>query len=357
MKLFKLSFLLLLFPAIIIASNGKKHEKSKVINKSYSVNQNATVYLKNKYGNISVTTWDKNRVEIEVRITVKGNNLSSVKNKLNAIKVDFEATKNLVEARTRIESTKSRWSWFGSNNNINFKINYTVKMPLTNNADFHNKYGNIALDELKGKSTIDCDYGNIEIGSLHSMNNFIELDYSGDSDINYIKSGNINANYSKISIEKSEKIDINADYTSVKINTVNDINFNTDYGSITINKADIILGNSDYAGMKIGTITQRLNINTDYGGLRIKNIAKGFENISIKSSYAGIKLGTPSNNNFNFIIDLGYASFRYPSDKVTMQKSIKKTSKKHYEGSFGNNGTSTVKIKSNYGGVSIKTND
>lgn len=118
-----------------------------------------------------------------------------------------------------------------------------------------------------------------------------------------------------------------------------------------------ISGSTDYAGIKIGTLRKKLNINTDYGGIRVQNIAKGFENITIDASYAGIKLGTNQDNNFNFKVDLGYAGFNYPKENVDMFKSIKKTTKKYYEGIFGKSSNSIINIKSNYGGVSIKLND
>lgn len=348
----------LLFSNTVNDNNGKKHEKSKTIKKQFSVNNNATLYINNKYGNINVTTWNENRVQIDVKITVKGNNLDKVENKLDAITVDFEATKNLVEARTRIQKTKSSWSSWWKSNNINFKINYFIKMPVTNNADFNNAYGNIDIDILEGKTNINCDYGNVDIDKLTNNNNTINLDYCGSPEINYIKSGNISIDYSKLRINNSEKLKINADYSAVKVQNSNTINFNSDYGSILVNNIENIYGNSDYAGVKIGTLKKNLEINTDYGSVKIQNIANNFEKIIIDGSYAGIKLGTSSTNNFKFIMSLGYASFNYPKDKVEMYKSIKKSSKKYYEGVFGNsNSNSIINIKSSYGGVSLKTND
>ena len=52
-------------------------------------------------------------------------------------------------------------------------------MPVTNNADLNNKYGNIDLDILEGKANINCDYGSIQIDKLSNPNNTIELDYCG----------------------------------------------------------------------------------------------------------------------------------------------------------------------------------
>lgn len=358
MKLYKLLFLFLFIPTILIA-NDRKHEKSKNISKTFNVNKNATLYINNKYGNVNVTTWNENRIEINVKITVKGDDLSSVERKLKDIDIQFESTPSLVEARTIIEKSKSSWSWWGGSNNTNYKINYSVRMPITNNADLHNKYGNIyLLDKLEGKSNINCDYGKIQIDQLLNSNNNISLDYCGSSEISYMKSGNLNVDYSKLTIRKSNTLKVSADYSTIKIDQATDVTFNSDYGSISAEEVNSITGNSDYASIKIGTLKKSLKINSDYGGIRIQNIAKGFDNITIDGNYASIKLGTNSDNNFDFNIDLSYASFGYPDNNVELYKSIKKTSKKYYEGTFGKgNSNSKITIKSNYGGVSLKLND
>lgn len=356
MKSYKLIFLFILLPIIMLA-NDKKHEKSKTISKDFIVNKNATLYINNKYGNINVVTWDENRIEIEVKITVKGNDLSSVDKKINSINVLFEASKDLVEARTKIETIKSNWLW-GNNDNINYKINYFIKMPITNNADLNNKYGAIELDKLKGKANLNCDYGNINVDQLLNDSNTINLDYCGSSEINFIKSGSINIDYSKLKIDKSETLNVNADYSTVKIGNTENLNFNSDYGSISVNGVKNISGSSDYAGISIGTLRKKLKINTEFGGIKVENIMKGFEEIIIDGSYAGIKLGTSNDNNFNFTIDLDYAGFNYPERKVELYKSIKKHTSKYYEGVYGNdNSKSTIIIKSKYGGVSLKVNN
>ncbi|MDY0779708.1 hypothetical protein [Tenacibaculum sp. IB213877] len=358
MKSSNILYLLLLFPFFAFSNPIKKHEKSKTLKKEYSVNKNATLFIDNKYGDINVTTWNENKIEITVKITVSGNDLNRVENKLDAIDVDFEATKNLVEARTRIENNRSNWSWWGNNNNVNFKINYFVNMPKTNNADFNNKYGGIELGILEGKANINCDYGKIEIEKLLNNSNTIELDYCSNSEIQYLKSGSINADYSKLEIIEADEIKSNLDYTTLTIEKVNNFSFNSDYGNITVDEATNVTGNSDYAGMRFGTIKKNLKIDTDYGGIKVKNLAKNFENVTINTSYASVKIETPTNNNFNFTVSLSYAEFGYPEHQVQMFKSIKKSTKKYYEGTFGNgNSNSNISIKSSYGGVSIKTND
>ena len=356
--IFKLTFFLFLIPFISFGNdNKKKHEKSKTIRKEFVVNKDAKVFINNKYGNVNVTTWNENRVTIDVKITVKGSDLEQVERKLNTINVNFNASSSLVEAQTVFEKVKSSWSFWGKNKNTSYQINYFVKMPVTNSANLKNKYGNISLDEIQAKCVIDCKYGNIDLGQLLNKTNDIKLAY-GKSTINYIKAGRINIDYSKCKIEEADVLKVNTDYSNLDFGKVRDIDFNADYGSITIDEVENINGNADFTGMRFGTVKKNIIVDTDYGGLRIKNLENGFEKVIINGSYAGIKIGTNSANNFNFNIDLGYAGFSYSKENVEMLKSIKKTTKKHYEGRWGKQkSTSTIDIKSSYGSVSIKQND
>ncbi|MHB0755087.1 hypothetical protein [Polaribacter sp. M15] len=356
--IYKITYLFLLIPFFALANiDGKKEEKSKKITKEYTVSSDAKVAISNKYGNLNIVTWSKNRVEFEILITVKGNDLDDVEEKLESIDVEFENATNYIAATTILEKNQSSWSFWKKSSNLSYKINYKVKIPNTSTVDLKNDYGSIYLGNLSGIANINCDYGKIIVGNLTANNNTINLDYCSSSTIDFIKSGDINVDYSKITIDKAEDLNINEDYSTIKVGKTENISFNADYGSISIEDAINVNGNSDYASMRLGTIYKNLDIETDYGGISIKRLAKDFESVLIDGQYAGIKIGVDEDANFNFILDLQYAGFSYDDDKVEFSKKISKNSKKYYEGSFGNANTNAkIKIKSQYGGVSIKEN-
>ena len=358
-SIYKITLIFLLFPLIAIANSDKrKHEKNKVIKKEFSVNKDAKVSLNNRYGNLNITTWDKNRVEIEVTITVKGDDLDAVENKLSNIRIAFNANESFVEAKTIFSDDNNSWSWWKKSKNINYKINYVVKMPKTNSIDLDNDYGTIYLDEISGKAAINCDYGKISIGELLANNNSINLDYCSTSTINYMKSGSINIDYSKLNVDISEKLRVNADYSTIKLEKTKNANFNCDYGSIYVDDVENITINSDYVSIRLGTVRKNMDVDTDYGSITVKNLSKDFENVTINAQYAGIRIGVDTNTSFNFEIDLQYAGFKRDDDKMEFSKSISKATKKYYEGKYGKGNTNaTLKIKSQYGGVSIKENN
>ena len=357
-SIYKMTLLFLLFPILIFGNDyEKKHEKSKTIKKEYSVNKNAKVSIINKYGNLNITTWDKNRVEIKITIVVKGDDLDRVNDKLEDIYIDFESSSSFISAKTLFKKEKSNWIFWKKNDNLNYQINYTVKMPKTNAVDLDNVYGNIFLDNISGKANINCDYGKISLGELSADNNSINLDYCSSSTIAYINSGSLNLDYSKITIYKAGKIKANTDYSTLKIECVEYIDFNSDYGSIAIDEVTNVDGYSDYVGIRFGTIRKNLNIDTDYGSISIKRLVNGFENIDINAQYTGIRIGIDSNTVFDFTLDLQYSSFKRDNENIAFYKKNSKSSKKYYEGKYGKgNSDSKIKISSQYGGVTIKEN-
>jgi hypothetical protein len=356
--------LLLLLPIISFGTTDnkvdpatkEKHTKEKVIKKSFSVSANATLNIDNSYGNLDIVTWNENRIEIVVTITTKGNDEEKVQEKLDGISVEFSGSSNLVSAKTIFSKSKSNswWNW-GGNNNVNMSINYVVKMPITNAVDLNNDYGNINLGKLEGRATISCDYGKITTKELMADNNSLNFDYTSNCYFEYIKSGEINADYSGFTIAKAKNIHIDADYTSSIIETAEDVNYVCDYGSVKINRANNITGNGDYLTVVIGDVYKNVTLEADYGSIKIGNMTENAGNVNIESDYTGIKIGYATNYHFNFDIDLEYASLN--ESGFEFSKKREESGGKYYSGYYGSsNSGNLIKIESDYGSVSFIKN-
>jgi len=353
---FKSIILLLLFPALLLANNDKpayKHTKEKTYHKEYSVNSDAILNISNSYGNVDIVSWNENRIVIDVEITVDGNDEEKVQKRLDAISVEFSATNSSVTAKTIFKKKKSSWNWFGNNNNSSMKINYTIKMPITNSLDINNDYGAINLNKLDGKATINCDYGQLIVGELNADDNSLNFDYTSKSTIDYMKSGKINADYSGFTLDKVETLVLNADYTNSSIGEVNEIEYNCDYGKVIIENVTNLKGQGDYISHRIGSVKGNLSILADYGSIKIERLTSSAKDVTIKSDYTGIKIGYDSNYNFDFTINLQYSSLK-GEDNVVVKHTAKNNSSKKYSGYHGTeNSGNVLTIYSDYGGVTL----
>jgi len=359
--IYKITTLLLLLP-LLVFSNGiedGKYKKTRTVDENFKVNKDALLNISNKYGNVDITTWNKNSIQINVEITVSGNDENRVLDKFKAIKIDFDGMMSEVSAVTHTNRKKSNsWffsSWFNwGSSNINYEINYKVKMPITNDLNVSNDYGTILINELDGKAIINCDYGKLIIGALNHSNNKINIDYASHSTIEFIDGGRVNADYSKFTIEKANDIVLYADYTTSIFENVRNLNYTCDYGSLTVGKAYNVKGNGDYLSVKFETILKKIQINADYGSIKITELRKGFETVKIVADYTGVRIGIDSKASCNIKAKLSFGSFKYTGEGFTFNKKKVSSTDKYYEGYYGSPETeSSISTTTDFGSVKL----
>lgn len=359
--LYKYAFLALtLIPFALGASTGKmggRYTKEKTIKKEFNVNSDALFKVKNSYGNLNITSWNENRILIEVHIKTNGNNEEKVQKRLNEIDVDFENSASLVSARTLFGDRDNNWGWkWGKRNNVNVQVNYTIKLPVKNNINLNNDYGNIYLDRIDGHAKINCDYGKIDVGELRGRNNELRFDYTSRSTFEFINSGEIIADYSGFTVEKAGDLNVKADYTNAVINEMENLDYSSDYGSIEVSNVNNVNGNGDYIGVKLGTVHGNVTINSDYGSLKISEMAADAGDMNIKTDYTGIKIGYDPEYHFDFEISTEYAGVS-GRDAFEINVSKEKSNQKYFKGYHGSqNSGNTVYITSDYGGITFYQN-
>ncbi|MBJ6367657.1 DUF4097 family beta strand repeat-containing protein [Snuella sedimenti] len=352
-----LLFIFLSFVANATNNADGKYTKKKTINKTYAVSPTANLNVDNSYGNVDVITWSENRIVFEITITTTGDDEEKVQERLDAINIEFEGASHNVSAKTKFGKSKSKswWSW-NSKGKVHMKVDYLIKMPVTNNLGLSNDYGTINLDKLEGRANISCDYGKIITKELLSNNNTLSFDYTKNCYFEYINKAEINADYSDFTVSKTNNLDINADYTNINIEIAENINYNCDYGNVKIDNVNNVVGNGDYLTTSIGNVYKNLTLNADYGNIKIKNITQNAGNVTIKSDYVGIKIGYESSYNFNFNIKLDYGSLKNNGALEFTEKKDSSTSK-YYSGFHGsNNSSNNITIDSNYGSVTVIEN-
>jgi hypothetical protein len=358
---FKTLILLLLMPALIFSSvdadKTAKHKKEKTINKSFNVNSDAELKVDNSYGNLDIVTWNENRIDIEVTITVEGSNEEKVIKKLDEITVEFDASSNMVSAKTIFNKNKSKswWNW-SSGSNSSMTVNYVIKMPVTNSVNLENDYGSINLSRLEGNAKISCDYGKITTKELMGKSNVLSFDYSQNCYFEYLNEASIDADYSGFVVAKAKNINLSADYTQSKFEIAEDITYDCDYGSFTAEKVNNVSGNGDYLTVVLGDIYKNVSIDADYGSIKIKNMTQNSGNVSINSDYVGINLGYDAAYNFSFDINLKYGSLK-GDDGFEFNKRREESGEKYYSGYYGSTSSGNlIKIDSDYGSISFNKN-
>ncbi|MWB96370.1 hypothetical protein GON26_18560 [Flavobacterium sp. GA093] len=344
-KHYNVLILLLLIPFLGIANDDTFISKQKSIKKTYIVNSNAGIDIDNKYGNITVSTWDEDKIDLDITIKVTGNNENWVNDRLNSIDVDITALKSLVTAITN--TGNSSYKSKGSNNS--FEINYVIKIPKNGSVKLNNKYGNISALSLESSTDITCKYGKVTLGKLNGASNRFEIGYCQNSSIDYIRTGNIEARYSGLKINYAGTIHLDANYTDITIGEGQNINYDCNYGTFKFEKINSFSGAGNYITISIGEISKNFSFDGNYSKINVENLTEKANNVNINTGYTNISLGYDINYAFDFDIVTKYGNIKTDGLEVLVTES--KSNTKRISGYNKKKGQNKVAVNSNYGNV------
>jgi hypothetical protein len=345
-------------PLVAIAHPNDKYKKTKKINKTYSVNEGASVAIENSFGNVTIQIWDQNTVSIDVIVEVSGNDQERVNDRLEMIDVNFNASKSKVSAESEIPNENSGiMSWLNGKSKTNTRVDFIVKMPKSSPLDVANDYGAIIIEKMMAPLKLSCDFGRLQIGQLLHSNNELSFDYTDNSNIDYMKAGVIKADFSKFKLYGAGTLDFSGDYTTATFGPVENLKYNSDFSTLTIEKAMEIDGRGDYSTITIETVIKDAILKADFGTISIEILDKDFKNLNIKSDYTTVKVGYDRNASFNYECKTEFGSLKLDPNLITVnsRKEMNETFKEGYCNS--QDAKSNIQINSSFGSVTLKSNN
>lgn len=332
-------------------------ELTKEYNKEYNVDETVTIALNNRYGNVSIETWNENRVEIFIKVIVDMPETQRPERILDMISVEFHESDNSVGAKTILDS---RFSSAVRGINPKFTIEYFVKVPAANNLDIQNRYGNISLGEHSGQISIDLRYGDLFAVNLSRGNerpvNFISLQY-GDATIEEVNWLSLRARYSKsLNIGRAQALLIDSRYSAIRIDETGSLVADTQYDEYRITTINNLIAEGSYTNYRTGTIANRLGLKARYGSFTAANVPDGFEKIDIEASYCNITLPIDASATYRINARVEYSTLRYCEECITIETSRNDSRYREITGIAGNgdNITATVDISSKHGFVRLR---
>jgi len=310
-------------------SANNPQERVKNYSKSYSVDGNDKLALDNKYGRVTINTWNKNEVKVDVQIKGTASDDETAQKLVDAISISDSKDGNTVSFRTNFGSSNSSiWNLFNNmNDRHRAEVNYTVYMPSTMSLDLRNRYGSVSLPSLSGKVTIDNAYGSLVAKALTNPSN------------------EFNFRYYEVNIEEVKGCDLNLSYGSLKLGTVGRLAANVSYAPVDIEK----LSNSGSINAKYG------------GGVKIGEISKALKSLDIDTKYSSVNISLKGDESFDFDVTVKYGSFNFDDNRLKVtSKSPSDDSRgyhptKNYKGYAGNNSSSNkISINTTYQSVKLE---
>lgn len=333
-------------------------EKTIFYSKSYTIDKNDKVSLSNKFGSINIITWNKNEVKIDAEIRAYASTASEAQKLIDGVEATSNKESDLISYKTNTINTKGNWGK-GSRNGKNININVTIYMPSGNALTAIQQYGDIQMNDFSGPTSITVQYGNFTANNLKSNNNYIKVQY-GKCDIKEASQAKINHQYGGgLTIGSVGELELIAQYTNVNIGEIKKPStIQQQYGNgINIGSVGQLSASVQYSALKIGNLQGSLISKIQYGKVNIDEVMEDCKAIVINADYTDVNLGFAPNYNATFELSTNYGSFKW-GDIIYAKKlgddDKNYSSAKSYSGAIGENGSNSISIKANYGGVTFK---
>jgi hypothetical protein len=348
MKTINILITALLMTAFVLPGMARKEEFKKTISKSYDVNKNATLELRNKFGMIQCENWDKNSIAIEVEITVEASSQEKANKYFDKIDVEISGSSERVTVETDFADNLFK------NNNQEISVDFRISMPSSIQLDVDHKFGDLIIPEVEGNTTIELGYGSLKAKRLLGDDNEIDIKFS-EGYIGYVKNLEIEHQYGEIEIDEAETISAESKFGSFQVGKVDVLTLESGYDDDVIGSVRDLDLEADFSEVEVRDLDEKLVAEIDYGELKVKEISSNFTIVDVSTSFAEANLGFHPDASFQLTATVKMGDFSYPRDRAQLTEVELSYTSSKYEGTIGGKGSSgsRVIVDTKNGGVNL----
>ncbi len=321
-----------------------RYEEQQTIEQTFDVEALPNLIMEGKYSDFNITTWDRQQIDFKVKISVKSDKESTVKQLMSIISVELTQECNTVTAKT-VFTNKMNKSF-----NASVSIKYYVKVPKDVLMDLKTRYGDITLDEVREKLKVELKYGDFKADNIlidDIANNSIEVKY-GNINIDNVKQMGLWLDYGDAKINKCEYVDGVLRYSKIFITDLTFANLENKYSDTRIEKAwKVQFVMTAYSDMKVSNCTNLLSANMKYSNLKA-SMTSDSPIVDINGAYSDAVLYINESATFNYNLESSYGDIKFRGffDTKTISE----------RGEYGNGTPGRLDISTKYGDVDIFKN-
>lgn len=362
------SLLLLLCSLSVFANIKPKDDtrESKSYERSFKVAPDSYLEVKNKYGQIIINTWDKDLIQINAEVTAHGKNYSDARKLLSRVDIDFSQTGLYLSVETMLDRKSGFFKELWNNvsdysktllSKTKLEIDYTIYMPSSVSLELENKFGDLYLNEFKGKCDINITHGNLRANVIHGSSH-IEVGY-GDVRIKEFKSGVLNLKTTDASIQSLGEVTLNSSSSYLSIKKADQLSLDSRGDkSLRIEEVNRIKGKSLFSKLELEQVNKSIDLNMNYGELKAGSVAFSFSKIDLEGKYTDVSLQFAPDTYLQANITAKEDQLSLPLEGISLDRNYEDEKKRYVnlKGTMGqkNNYPGYLFINSQGGDVSIR---
>lgn len=289
---------------------------TKEIEKSFKMTNTGELHLENKYGNITINGWEENTIAITMNIRVTDVKKEKAKYLFDRISVNIKASGNYLSVISEISDKDIGFfaKYFNKVNPFDFDksnvaINYTIYLPLKAEIDIKNAFGDVVLDNWKGRLKVDLQHGDLWIN--HDLTNAnINMKF-GKLSAKSITYGTIDLKNGGADFEDSKDMLLKISGSNIEARSISNLYIESSKDVISIDHVDVFSGDLKFSNVEVKSIEKEINLHLKVTKLRVFKINNPDSYITINQESSDISINI-NQLNFKFAATLEEGLLRLP---------------------------------------------
>jgi hypothetical protein len=347
-KILKISLFILILIFLLGIKGAKAHDEfTRLVKKEFIVNPDAQLTINNRFGRVHCANWEKNAVSIEVTITVTAADQEEADKMFKRISIDFTDSPSAVTATTIMQEMKQSGKG-------RFSIDYMINIPVSINLDVTNKFGDIYINEIQGKTRLNLGYGNLEAKKLGNSDNLLDIKFS-KARVNWIKGAVVSLKYSEMVLDYAGSLRLDSKYSNLDADKIIALNVVFEGGKLDMENSSAVDSKSRFSDIDIRRIEQSLNLDIQYGNCDVHEMPATFTSVNIRNKYGDVTVGLNEKANYSLDAELKFCDLDFPDENAKFSYRSTTPTEKSFKGTIGGNETisSRVVINSEFGNVNL----
>ena len=353
----------LLLLCCIVAINQfavAQNKYSKTIEKTLPMTTNGEFQINNKYGDIEITGWDKNSIEIIANIQVFDKKEEQALDLLNRIQSEIKIIGDIILVNSEImdKNPNAMNSFFNRINPIvldksNVQINYIIHLPKNVKTNTNNRFGDVLINNCFANLTATVEHGNMTINN--DINEAkIEIKY-GNLKVKSVDKGNFDVKNADVYIPSSKNLTLISSGSTMQIDQVSQLNLTSNRDKINIKNIENASGDFKFSTINITNLSQQINATLKVTHFNVSKITNSNAVVVLNQESSDINIDV-SGLNFDFKAYLREGTLRIPKTfKNIDNKVIDKNQKiRDIKAVYGNQTSGKFNFKGYKGSISLK---
>lgn len=301
-------------------SDDQDVEISKEIDSTFQATQDLRVDLINKYGQITVDTWDQSNIEVRVLIRVRDKDEKKASKILDQIDIEMQQYGSFLDLRTHTDEGTSQVTRFFRDitpfDKTKVDIDYVIKAPSYIEFKIENKFGNVYLNNLAAPVTLNLSYGDLRCNPLPGGSD-LDLSFC-QADIRTAPQADIEIHNGGLDLKDAGSIDLVSSSSEIDINDVVELRVDARRDQFQLEEVGLITGKGQFSEIEIESLSKSLDLDLAYGDLEIEGVMAGFTGINIEQRNVDVEIHVPGAS-FDLMAHLEGGSLLWPGETSELE--------------------------------------